>query len=192
MPSERGNGILPLLTRVDRHYVPTCVWCSDGRLISRTGRSRFPTASAFANYAGAAPVEIASAEKSRHRLSRHGDRQLNSALHTIAITQIRMSGSRGNLYYRTKIAEGKTPREAARCLKRRLADHIWHVMITDERRQAASLRGHLGAALQSSAAGSTPTTSSSDKSLPRPAAHDSTTTKPAAWQTQRHRRVSSA
>jgi transposase len=51
-----------------------------GRLISRTGRaSRFPTASAFANYAGAAPVEIASAEKSRHRLSRHGDRQLNSA-----------------------------------------------------------------------------------------------------------------
>jgi hypothetical protein len=108
---------LPLLTRVDRHYVPTCVWCSDGRLISRTGRSRFPTASAFANYAGAAPVEIASAEKSRHRLSRHGDRQLNSALHTIAITQIRMSGSRGNLYYRTKIAEGKTPREAARCLK---------------------------------------------------------------------------
>jgi transposase len=152
-----------------------------GRLISRTGRaSRFPTAAAFANYAGAAPVEIASAEKSRHRLSRHGDRQLNSALHTIAITQIRMSGSRGNLYYRTKIAEGKTPREAARCLKRRLADHLWRVMITDERRQAASLGGHLGAALQSSAAGSTPTTSSSDKSLPRPANHDSTTTKPAA------------
>ena len=152
-----------------------------GRLISRTGRaSRFPTASAFANYAGAAPVEIASAEKSRHRLSRHGDRQLNSALHTIAITQIRTSGSRGNLYYRTKIVEGKTPREAARCLKRRLADHLWRVMITDERRQAASLGGHLGAALQSSAAGSTPTTSSSDKSLPRPANHDSTTTKPAA------------
>ena len=48
------------------------------------------------------------------------------------------------------------------------------------RRQAASLGGHLGAALQSSAAGSTPTTSSSDKSLPRPANHDSTTTKPAA------------
>ena len=151
-----------------------------GRLISRTGRaSRFPTASAFANYAGAAPVEIASAEKSRHRLSRHGDRQLNSALHTIAITQIRMSGSRGNLYYRTKIAEGKTPRDAARCLKRRLADHLWRVMITDERRLAASLGRHLGATLQSSAAGSTPTTSSSDKSLPRPANHDSTTTKPA-------------
>ena len=74
-----------------------------GRLISRTGRaSRFPTSSAFANYAGAAPVEIASAEKSRHRLSRHGDRQLNSALHTIAITQIRMPGSRGHLYYKPR------------------------------------------------------------------------------------------
>ena len=116
-----------------------------GRLSSRTGRAhRFPTASAFANYPGAARVEIASAEKSRHRLSRHGDRQLNSALHTIAITQIRMSGSRGNRYDRTKIAEGKTPREAARCLKRRLANHLWRLMITDERQQAAGLGGQFG------------------------------------------------
>jgi transposase len=151
-----------------------------GRLISRTGRaSRFPSSAAFANYAGAAPVEIASAEKSRHRLSRHGDRQLNSALHTIAITQIRIPSSRGHRYYMTKIEEGKTPREAARCLKRRLADHLWRTMIADER-QAAGLGGHLGTTLQSSVAGPTPTTSSSDKSLPRPATHDSTTANPAA------------
>ena len=151
-----------------------------GRLISRTGRaSRFPSSAAFANYAGAAPVEIASAEKSRHRLSRQGDRQLNSALHTIAITQIRMPSSRGHRYYKTKIEEGKTPREAARCLKRRLADHLWRTMINDERR-AAGPGGHLGATLQSSAAGPTPTASSSDKSLPRPAADDSTTAEPAA------------
>ena len=151
-----------------------------GRLISRTGRaSRFPTSSAFANYAGAAPVEIASAEKSRHRLSRHGDRQLNSALHTIAITQIRMPSSRGHRYYKAKIEQGKTPREAARCLKRRLADHLWRTMINDERR-AAGPGGHLGTTLQSSVAGPTPTTSSSDKSLPRPANHDATTAEPAA------------
>ena len=151
-----------------------------GRLISRTGRaSRFATSSAFANYAGAAPVEIASADKSRHRLSRHGDRQLNSALHTIAITQIRMPGSRGHRYYTGKIAEGKTPREAARCLKRRLADHLWRTMINDERHTEGP-GGHLGATLQSSAAGPTPTTNSSDKSLPGPANHDSTTTEPAA------------
>ncbi|TCJ34944.1 IS110 family transposase [Parafrankia sp. BMG5.11] len=141
-----------------------------GRLIGRTGRpSRFPNSAAYANYVGAAPVEVASAGKARHRLSRAGDRQLNSALHTVAVTQIRTLRSPGNLYYQTKIAEGKTPREARRCLKRRLADHLWRVMIADERRAAASPGGHPGTTLQSSAAGSTPTTSSSDKSLPRPA-----------------------
>jgi transposase len=152
-----------------------------GRLIGRTGRAgRFPTAAAFANYAGAAPVEVASADKARHRLSRSGDRQLNAALHTVAITQIRTRGSRGHTYYTAKLAEGKTPREARRCLKRRLANHIWRTMITDEQRQAASPGGHLGATLTSSAAGSTPTTSSSDKSLPGLTNHDSTTTRPAA------------
>ena len=106
-----------------------------GRLISRTGRpSRFATSSAFANYAGTAPVEIATADKSRHRLSRQGDRQLNSALPTIAITQIRTTGSLGNGYYKSKIDERKTPREATRCLKRRLAGHVWRTMITDETR----------------------------------------------------------
>ena len=149
-----------------------------GRLISRTGRaSRFPTSSAFANYAGAAPVEIASADKSRHRLSRHGDRQLNSALHTIAITQIRMSGSSGHRYYTTKLEQGKTPREAARCLKRRLADHLWRTMINYERRTAGP-GGQRGTTLQSSVAGPTPTTNSSDKSLPGPATHDATTADP--------------
>nr|GLK33882.1 hypothetical protein GCM10017611_07250 [Rhodococcus wratislaviensis] len=59
-------------------------------------------------------------------------------MHTAAITQIRMSGSRGNLYYKSKIAEGKTPREAKRCLRRRLADHVWRVMIADERRREAA------------------------------------------------------
>jgi transposase len=152
-----------------------------GRLIGRTGRAaRFPTAAAFANYAGAAPVEVASADKARHRLSRSGDRQLNAALHTVAITQIRTPGSRGHTYYNAKLAEGKTPREARRCLKRRLANHIWRTMITDEQQQAASPGGHLGTTLKSSAAGSTPTTSSSDKSLPGLTNHDSTTTRPAA------------
>lgn len=151
-----------------------------GRLISRTGRvSRFPSSSAFANYAGAAPVEIASADKSRHRLSRHGDRQLNSALHTIAITQIRIPSSRGHQYYKIKIEQGKTPREAARCLKRRLADHLWRTMINDERRTEGP-GGQLGTTLQSSVAGPTPTASSSDKSLPGPTTHDSTTAEPAA------------
>ena len=151
-----------------------------GRVIGRTGRAgRFPTSASFANYAGAAPIEVASADKARHRLSRGGDRQLNAALHTVAITQIRTPGSRGHTYYNAKIAQGKTAREARRCLKRRLADHIWRTMITDERRSAASPRGQAGATLRSSAAGLTPTTSSSDKSLPGPANRDDTTPRPA-------------
>ena len=84
---------------------------------------------------------MASAEHARHRLSRSGDRQLNSALHIIAVTQIRTAGSLGNIYYRTKIAEGKTEREARRCLKRRLADHVWRTMIADEKRQRAKASG---------------------------------------------------
>jgi transposase len=153
------------------------------RLIGRTGQaSRFPNASAFANYAGTAPVEIASANRTRHRLSRRGDRQLNSALHTVATTQIRMAGSPGHAYYTPKITEGKTPREARRRLKRRLADHIWRTMINDERRRAsgAGPGGQSGATLLSSAASSTPTASSSDQSLPRPAKHDPTTPVPTA------------
>ncbi|MFC8015767.1 IS110 family RNA-guided transposase [Streptomyces cinereoruber] len=110
------------------------------RLIGRTGRAgRFPTPAAFANYTGAAPVEIASADKARHRLSRSGDRQLNSVLHTIAVVQIRMPTSPGHVYYQRKLSEGKTTKEARRCLKRRLADHVWRVMIADERRAKSCL-----------------------------------------------------
>ncbi|MFB9932269.1 IS110 family transposase, partial [Amycolatopsis halotolerans] len=147
------------------------------RLLGRTGRaSRFPTAAAFAVHAGTAPIEIASADRTRHRLSRQGDRRLNNALHTIALTQVRMPGTRGRVYYDTKIAEGKTRKEAMRCLKRRLADHVWRVMTADERQQApaAGPGGHTGATLTSSATGPTPTTGSSDKSLPEPANHNPT------------------
>jgi transposase len=72
-----------------------------GRLIGRTGRAaRFASSAAFATYAGVAPVEIASADKARHRLSRSGDRQLNAALHTVAITQIRTRQPRSHLLHR--------------------------------------------------------------------------------------------
>jgi transposase len=152
-----------------------------GRLLGRTRRaSRFPTASAFASYAGVAPVEVTSADRARHRLPRGGDRQLNLALHIVALTQVRMRGSAGRAYYDTKIAAGKTHNEAMRCLKRRLADHVWRQMIRDEGTSATDSGGQSGAALTSSAAGSTPTTSSSDKSLPEPATPDSTTAQSAA------------
>ncbi|MFE9789808.1 IS110 family transposase [Nocardia salmonicida] len=105
------------------------------RLIGRTGSaSRFVSAPAYATYNGTAPIEIASADHQRHRLNRYGDRQLNSAIHTVAMVQVRMRGSAGRAYYERKIAAGATPRAATRCLKRHLSNHIWRTMITDENR----------------------------------------------------------
>jgi transposase len=92
---------------------------------------RFPTAAAFANYSGTTPVQIASADHNRQRLSRYGNRDLNSAIHSVAIIQIRTRSSAGHAYYVKKRAEGKTPREAVRCRKRQLAATIWRTMMHD-------------------------------------------------------------
>ena len=104
------------------------------RLIGRCGRpSRLPNADAFASYAGTAPVEASSGDRVRRRLSRSGDRKLNSALHLVAVTQVRMANSAGRRYYDRKISEGKTHKEAMRCLKRKIAGHLWRLMLADER-----------------------------------------------------------
>jgi transposase len=103
------------------------------RVLGRTGRaSRFATEAAYATYNGTAPVEVASAEHQCHRLNRYGDRRLNSALHTIAMVQVRMPNSAGRRYYDRKIADGKTPRAALRSLKRHLSNQLWRAMIADE------------------------------------------------------------
>ena len=104
------------------------------RLLGRTGRpSRFPSADAFASYTGTTPIEASSGERVVHRLSRSGDRKLNSALHLVAVTQVRMRNSAGRAYFDRKIEQGKTRNEAMRCLKRKLASHIWRRMLADER-----------------------------------------------------------
>ncbi|MFI9536790.1 IS110 family transposase [Nocardia fusca] len=94
---------------------------------------RFPTAAAYANYTGTAPVQVASGDYDRHRLSRYGNRDLNSAIHSIAVIQIRTRSSTGRRYYDRKREEGKTAREATRCLKRQLATVLWRTMINDIR-----------------------------------------------------------
>jgi transposase len=105
------------------------------RILGRTGHvRRFATPAAYATYNGTAPVEVASAEHECHRLNRFGDRQLNSAIHTIAIVQVRMPDSVGRRYYDRKIADGKTPRAALRCLKRHLSNQLWRTMLADEHR----------------------------------------------------------
>jgi transposase len=80
---------------------------------------RYPTRHHFATAKGTAPIPASSDRTVRHRLNRGGNRQLNRALYTVAITRIR-GDIEGRAYYRRKRAEGKTSREALRCLKRRL------------------------------------------------------------------------
>jgi transposase len=91
---------------------------------------RFPTAAHFASYCGVAPIEASSGDVVRHRLSRAGDRQLNFALHVMAVTQARQHPS-GRAYYLRKRAEGHSDKEALRCLKRRLADVVYRQLLRD-------------------------------------------------------------
>ena len=109
-----------------------------GRIIARTGNPfRFQSESAFATYTGTAPVQVASADTSRHRLSRDGDRTLNSAIHIIAVCQSINANSPGYTYLHSKMDAGMTRRSAMRCLKRQVAKKLWRTMCDDHRRWQA-------------------------------------------------------
>jgi transposase len=110
------------------------------RVLAHTGSvDRFPSEGHYASYAGVAPIEVASGERSRHRLSRAGNRQLNCALHLIALQQIRHNREGGGDYYRQKLATGKTPKEAMRCLKRRIASTVYRRMKADHARRSTKI-----------------------------------------------------
>jgi transposase len=103
-----------------------------GRILAEVGDiSRFPTKDHFATYNGSAPIDVSSGEQLRHRLSRAGNRRLNYAIYIMAVTQIRNPGTPGRAYYEHKRAEGKTGKEALRCLKRRLSDVIYRQLVAD-------------------------------------------------------------
>jgi transposase len=139
------------------------------KILARVGPvQRFRSADAFASYTGTAPIAASSGDVTRHRLSRAGDRQLNCCIHTMAISQISRD-TPGRAYYRRKRAAGKTHREAMRCLKRRLSNIIYRQLVRDAGSTGAGPVGHAGATPISSAAGSHPITSTSDKSLTGPA-----------------------
>ena len=106
---------------------------------------------------------MSSGEVERHRLSRAGNRQLNHALHIIALSNTRYD-ARGGTYYAKKLAAGKGKKGALRCLKRRLSDSVYRHLVDDQQRRAqGSPGGHLGATLQSGAAGSHPNTDTSEQ-----------------------------
>ncbi|HEV8649252.1 MAG TPA: IS110 family transposase [Actinomycetes bacterium] len=92
---------------------------------------RFPSKHHFAAHTGTAPLAASSGQVVRHRLSRAGDRKLSHALYLMAIVQIRHPTA-GQAYYRRKRAEGKSAKEALRCLKRRLSDAVYRCLLADQ------------------------------------------------------------
>jgi transposase len=96
--------------------------------------SRFADRDHFAAYNGTAPIEVSSGNRKVYRLSRRGNRRLNHAIHMAAVTQVSQRHSDGRAYYERKRAEGKTPKEALRCLKRRISDAVFAQLQADARR----------------------------------------------------------
>jgi transposase len=91
--------------------------------VSWSGPGRFRNEAAFAALAGVSPTPASSGKMTRHRLNPHGDRALNCALHTIALTLERCDTPTRD-YIARRISQSKTRREAIRCLKRYLARRI--------------------------------------------------------------------
>jgi transposase len=99
-----------------------------GKLLGEiAGASRFVTEAKLARAAGVAPIPVSSGKTNRHRLDRGGNRQLNTAIHRIALTRARCHPETRD-YLARKRAEGKTGLEAMRCLKRHLTRRIWHLL----------------------------------------------------------------
>ena len=135
-----------------------------GRILAEVGDvARFATKDKFASYNGTAPIDVSSGEQVRHRLSRAGNRRINHALHMMAVTQIRYPGSEGRVYYEGKRREGKTPKEALRCLKRRLSDLVY-------RQLAADRQGRIESCGSPTTPAATPSTFTSPASRSRRAA----------------------
>jgi len=96
-------------------------------VLSWSHRGRIESEAAFARLAGAAPIPASSGQTIRHRLDRSGDRKLNRALHMILVTRKR-SHPPTIAYIERRIEEGKTRREANRCLKRYLARNLYRLL----------------------------------------------------------------
>ena len=89
-------------------------------------------------HAGVAPIPVISGHTDRHRLCRGGNRQLNAAIHRIAITQLRLVGP-GQAYYRRRRAQGDSTGDAIRTLKRRIARAVYQQLkLADERLRTTS------------------------------------------------------
>ena len=112
--------------------LPGCGALTAAKIIGETaGVDRFKSRDAYARFNGTAPLPVWSSNKARHRLSRTGNRQLNAALHRIALTQARWHPPAKEMIERRK-SGGNSGREALRVLKRRLSDAVFQALLHDQ------------------------------------------------------------
>jgi transposase len=127
---ERELGSLLRLQAPELLELEGCGTLTAAQLLGEiAGVERFASDAKLAKHSGAAPLPASSGQRQRHRLNRKGNRRLNCALHRIAVTQARMHPP-ARAYLERKQAEGKSRREALRCLKRHLARAVFRILNT--------------------------------------------------------------
>jgi transposase len=124
--------IADLVTQLAPQLVaePGCGPLTAAKLVGEiAGADRFASDAKLARAAGVAPIPASSGRTDRHRLDRGGNRQINATLHRIAVTRVRCDPQTQD-YIARKNTEGKTNRDAIRCLKRHLTRRLWHLLQT--------------------------------------------------------------
>jgi len=115
-----------------------CGGLTAAKIVAETaGIIRFRSRGAYAMHNGTAPIPVWSGNHQRFRLNRGGNRQLNAAMHRIAVTQIRLEG-RGRTYLEQRQAAGNTKTEALRALRRKISDEVYRRLWQDHFRCSAS------------------------------------------------------
>jgi transposase len=125
--TEAERGLAALLGELAPELLAECgvgPVCAAQLLVSSGNPGRMASEASFAALAGTSPVDASSGQQRRHRLNRGGDRQLNWALHVIALAPIHHHPQTA-AYYQRLLARGRTAREARRCVKRALARHFY-------------------------------------------------------------------
>lgn len=119
--------------------LPGCAALSAAKLVAETADvSRFRSSAAFAMHNGTAPIPVWSGNHERHRLNRGGNRQLNVALHRIAITQMRLGGQAAD-YIARRLTMGNTKTEAIRALRRQISDEVYRRLRQDHFERSTAL-----------------------------------------------------
>jgi transposase len=119
--------------------LPGCAALTAAKLVAETADvSRFRSSAAFAMHNGTAPIPVWSGNHERHRLNRGGNRQLNVALHRIAITQMRLGGP-ASAYIARRLAKGNTKTEAIRALRRQISDEVYRRLRQDHSERSTAL-----------------------------------------------------